>query len=72
MPNPSAAFVSDEVMAYLPGASRVACEGVHPEIVSGVLRHAQIAMTLDLYSHVTPTVQQQTANALDAFFGGKQ
>src|SRR5262249_55887210 len=28
-------------------------EGVHPKIVSEMLGHAQISITLDLYSHVT-------------------
>ena len=34
-------------------------QGVHPKIVSEMLGHSQIAITLDLYSHVTPTMQRQ-------------
>lgn len=31
-----------------------------------MLGHSQIAMTLDLYSHVTPAMMQQAADAMDA------
>ena len=31
--------------------------GVHPKVVSEMLGHSQISITLDLYSHVTPTMQ---------------
>ncbi|HEY2705025.1 MAG TPA: tyrosine-type recombinase/integrase [Candidatus Dormibacteraeota bacterium] len=40
--------------------------GVHPKIVSEMLGHATIAITLDLYSHVTPTMQAGAAAELDA------
>ena len=45
--------------------------GVNPKIVSEQLGHAQIAITLDLYSHVTPTMQREAVNVLDAVLGGK-
>jgi integrase len=41
-------------------------QGVHPKIVSEMLGHSNIAITLDLYSHVTPTMQQQATAAMDA------
>jgi integrase len=41
-------------------------KGVHPKIVAEMLGHSQIAVTLDLYSHVTPTMQRQAADALEA------
>ena len=41
-------------------------QGVHPKIVSEMLGHCQIAITLDLYSHVTPTMQRQAAETMDA------
>ncbi|MDQ6852648.1 MAG: site-specific integrase [Actinomycetota bacterium] len=44
-------------------------EGVNPKIVSEMLGHAQIAITLDLYSHVTPTMQETAAAALDRVLG---
>lgn len=41
-------------------------EGVHPKIVSEMLGHTRIGTTLDLYSHVTPTMQQQATAAMEA------
>lgn len=41
-------------------------QGIHPKIVSEMLGHATVAITLDLYSHVTPTMQRQAADSLDA------
>ena len=43
--------------------------GVHPKIVSEMLGHSQISVTLDLYSHVTPTMQLEATAALDAALG---
>jgi integrase len=40
-------------------------QGVHPKVVSEMLGHSTIAITLDLYSHVTPTMQKQAAEAMD-------
>jgi integrase len=39
--------------------------GIHPRIVSGMLGHSQIGITLDLYSHVTATMQQEAVRAFD-------
>ncbi len=39
--------------------------GIHPKIVSEMLGHSQIAITLDLYSHVTETMQRDAARELD-------
>lgn len=46
-------------------ASLMLGRGVHPKIVSEMLGHSTIAITLDLYSHVTPSMQRQAADALD-------
>lgn len=46
--------------------------GVHPKIVSEMLGHSTIAITLDLYSHVTPTMQREAAAVFDAVLGGAQ
>jgi site-specific recombinase XerD len=43
--------------------------GVHPKVVSELLGHSQIGIILDLYSHVTVTMQQQAVTALDDLFG---
>jgi integrase len=43
--------------------------GRHPKVVSEMLGHSQISVTLDLYSHVTPTMQREAVQALDALLG---
>ncbi len=45
-------------------------QGVHPKIVSEMLGHSNIATTLDLYSHVTPVMQRQAAEVMDAVLSG--
>jgi len=40
-------------------------QGIHPKIVSEMLGHSQINITLDLYNHVTPTLQRQAAAVVD-------
>jgi len=40
-------------------------QGVHPKIVSEMLGHASVSITLDLYSHVLPTMQKDATAALD-------
>jgi integrase len=44
-------------------------EGVHPKIVSDLLGHSQIGITLDLYSHVTATMQAVAAEAMGRLLG---
>jgi integrase len=45
-------------------------EGMHAKIVSERLGHANIAITLDTYSHVLPSMQAQAAEGIDrALFG---
>ncbi len=38
--------------------------GVHPKIVSERLGHATVAITLDLYSHVTPAIAREAADVV--------
>jgi integrase len=38
---------------------------INPKIVSEVLGHATIAITLDTYSHVLPNMQDSAARALE-------
>lgn len=40
--------------------------GVHPKVVAERLGHATVQVTLDIYSHVLPTLQQDAAQRLDA------
>ena len=46
-------------------ASLMLKQGIHPKIVQERLGHASIQMTLDIYSHVTPGLQQAAAEGFD-------
>lgn len=41
-------------------------KGVHPKLVQELLGHANIAITLDTYSHVLPSMGDQTASAMES------
>jgi integrase len=43
--------------------------GVHPKVVQERLGHSQIAITLDTYSHVLPSMGRDAAKKLDALLG---
>ena len=47
-------------------ATQLLANGVHPKIVSERLGHASTAITMDLYSHVTDTMQSDAALRLDS------
>jgi integrase len=40
-------------------------EGIHPKVVQERLGHSQISMTLDTYSHVLHSLQEDAAQKLD-------
>ena len=40
-------------------------QGIHPKVVSERLGHANINITLDIYSHVMPGIQQAAAETFD-------
>ena len=42
--------------------------GKSPKLVAERLGHASTTMTMDVYSHVTPTMQQDAADALNGLF----
>ena len=42
--------------------------GVHPKVVSERLGHANIGITLDIYSHVLPGMQEAAAEKFDSIF----
>ena len=42
--------------------------GVHPKVVSERLGHASIGITLDIYSHVLPGLQEEAAEKFDRIF----
>jgi integrase len=47
-------------------ASILLAQGVHPKVVSEQLGHATIALTLDTYSHVIPSLQEEAAGVMAA------
>jgi integrase len=50
-------------------ASLLLAQGVPPRVVMDVLGHSQIAITMDLYSHVMPTALREAADAIDRALG---
>ena len=52
-------------------ATLMLAKGVHPKVASEMLGHSTIAITLDLYSQVTATLQKEAARTLDAMFRGE-
>jgi integrase len=50
-------------------ATQLLLAGVHPKITQERLGHATITTTLDLYSHVTETMQSDAADRLDEILG---
>jgi len=49
-------------------ATQLLTEGIHPKIAQERLGHSTITTTLDLYSHVTDTMQNDAAEKLDSAF----
>jgi integrase len=50
-------------------ATQLLAAGVHPKVAQERLGHSTISTTLDLYSHVTDTMQQDAATKLDSALG---
>ena len=46
-------------------ATLLLSQNVNPKVVSEMLGHATIAITLDTYSHVLPTMQESAAEAME-------
>ncbi len=53
-------------------ASLMLREGVHPKIVQERLGHSSIAITLDVYSHVAPGLQEAAAMSFDRLVAPKR
>jgi integrase len=51
-------------------ATQLLLAGVHPKVAQERLGHSTITTTLDLYSHVNETMQEDAACRLDAAFRG--
>lgn len=46
-------------------ATLLLVQGVHPRVVMEILGHSQISLTMNTYSHVVPTLQQEAARRMD-------
>jgi integrase len=46
--------------------SHLLAAGVHPKVASERAGHASVSITLDVYSHVTPGMQEDAAKKIDA------
>ena len=56
---------------FMPSGTRTrpfSQQGVNPKVVSERLGHAKVGTTLDIYSHVLPSMQEQAARGLDRAF----
>lgn len=45
-------------------------QGIHPKVVSEMLGHASVSITLDLYSHVLPNMQREAVGRMDELLSG--
>jgi len=53
-------------------ASLLLKKNIHPKVVQERLGHSSINITLDLYSHVTPSLQQEAADSFGDLFDKKK
>jgi integrase len=51
-------------------ASALLAQGVHPRDVMEALGHSQIALTMEVYSHVIPELERDAADRIDRLLGG--
>jgi integrase len=51
-------------------ATQLLVGGVHPKVVSDALGHASTAFTMDVYSHVLPSMGEQVAEAMQEALAG--
>jgi integrase len=49
-------------------ASLLLKKRVHPKVVQELLGHTEISMTMDIYSHVMPTMQEEAMERLNEVF----
>ena len=50
-------------------ASLLLAQGVHPRTAMEILGHSQISLTMNTYSHVSPELQREAADQMDAVLG---
>ena len=51
-------------------ATLLLLQGVHPRVVMETLGHSQIALTMNTYSHVMPSLQRDAADLMGAVLAG--
>jgi len=51
-------------------ASIALARGLHPKVVQEAMGHSTIAVTMDLYSHVVPSLQRDAAREMGAALFG--
>ena len=51
-------------------ATLLLTKAIHPKIVQEMLGHSSITITLDIYSHVLPNMQERTVSAMEDIFEG--
>jgi integrase len=49
-------------------ATYLLTRGVNPKVVQELLGHSTVTLTLDTYSHVSPTLHRDAAKHMDALF----
>jgi Phage integrase family len=52
-------------------ATLIVTAGVNPKVVSEMLGHTDVAITLDRYSHRMPTMQAEAVHRLDGVLSGR-
>jgi integrase len=52
-------------------ATLLLSRGVNPKVVQEMLGHSNISITLVLYGHVLPNMQQDAANVMDTILEGE-
>ena len=53
-------------------ATLLLSRGVNVKVVSEMLGHADISITLRIYAHVIPNMQQVAADVMDSMFAAKE
>jgi integrase len=53
-------------------ATLLLAEGEHPKVVQELLGHAQVSITLDRYSHMTPRLMSNAAALMDRLLDGER
>lgn len=51
-------------------ASLLLAQGTHPRVVMELLGHSTIALTMNTYSHVIPSLEREAADRMNAVLSG--